>query len=64
MSVYVDEDYAECPECGAEFTTTTALERHEDEHSRDERTARIHEQTPDNPGYRSCRCEDFPCCGH
>lgn len=19
---------------------------------------------PDNPGYRYCNCEDYPCCGH
>ena len=27
----------------------------------------IYEDEPramDNPGYRSCNCEDYPCCGH
>lgn len=23
-----------------------------------------HEYYPNNEGYRPCRCEDYPCCGH
>ncbi len=24
----------------------------------------LHDPIPDNPGFRPCNCEDYPCCGH
>ncbi len=35
-------------------------EREDEEFNREN----LVEMVADNPGYRGCSCEDYPCCGH